>query len=85
MQETAVQWGADGAYIWTVVEGKANRVPVNVVQRQQGKVLVEGDVDAGDLVVVEGIQRMRNGIDVVYGDPGMLSRKEDGGVPPSVN
>jgi RND family efflux transporter MFP subunit len=50
--ETAVQWGADGAYIWTVVDGRAHRVSVNVVQRQQGVVLVDAPLEAGDLVVV---------------------------------
>jgi RND family efflux transporter MFP subunit len=67
--ETAVQWGADGAYIWTVVDGQAHRVPVNVVQRQQGVVLVDAPLEAGDLVVVEGIQRLRQGLDVDYEPP----------------
>jgi RND family efflux transporter MFP subunit len=67
--ETAVQWGADGAYIWTVVDGQARRVPVSVVQRQQGVVLVDAPLDAGDLVVIEGIQRLRNGLEVDYEPP----------------
>jgi len=67
--ETAVQWGADGAYIWTVADGLAHRVPVNVVQRQQGVVLVDAPLEAGDLVVVEGIQRLRQGVEVEYLPP----------------
>jgi multidrug efflux pump subunit AcrA (membrane-fusion protein) len=62
--ETGVQWGADGAYIWSVVDGKARRVPVSVIQRQQGQVLVDGNLQEGDLIVVEGIQRLREGVDV---------------------
>lgn len=62
--ETALQWGADGAYIWSVVEGQAKRLNVDVIQRQQGKVLFEADIKEGSLVVVEGVQRMRNGTDV---------------------
>lgn len=78
--ETAVQWGADGAYLWTVDDGRAKRRPVRIVQRQQGKVLLDAEIEAGELVVVEGIQRMREGISVSYEDTGMLGRKPaDGG------
>lgn len=64
--ETAVQWGADGAYIWTVVGGEARRMPVDIVQRNEGRVLVDADLARGDLVVVEGIQRMRDGVPVEH-------------------
>lgn len=69
--ETAVQWGADGAYIWAVVDKRAHRVPVNVVQRQQGVVLVDAPLEAGELVVVEGIQRLRDGLEVDYEPPSL--------------
>lgn len=83
--ETGVQWGADGAYIWLVVDGKAKRVPVSVIQRQQGQVLVDGDLREGDLVVVEGIQRMREGIDVSFEPTGLADRIiENGGGESSV-
>ncbi len=61
LAEISLQWGADGSFIWSVVDGKARRVPVNIVQRQRGKVLVRGDLTPGDLVVVEGIQSLRPG------------------------
>ncbi len=64
--ETAVLWGADGAYVWSVVDGEAARQAVKVVQRREGRVLLDGDLDAGDVVVVEGTQRMRNGVTVEY-------------------
>lgn len=64
VSETAVQWGADGAFIWTVRNSRAVRVPVRIVQRQQGRVLIEADLEAGEPVVVEGIQRMRDGLEV---------------------
>jgi RND family efflux transporter MFP subunit len=64
--ETGVQWGADGAYVWSVVDRRAHRVPVTVIQRQQGQVLVDGELEEGDLIVVEGVQRMREGIGVSY-------------------
>ena len=77
--ETAVQWGADGAYVWSVENGTAKRIPVNIVQRQQGRVLVEGPIEAGQLIVVEGIQRMRDGIGVEY-DTSKLASDKTGGI-----
>jgi RND family efflux transporter MFP subunit len=64
--ETGVQWGADGAYVWSVADGEASRVPVQVIQRREGRVLVNGDFGDSDVVVVEGIQRMQEGIRVTY-------------------
>jgi membrane fusion protein (multidrug efflux system) len=66
VSETAVLWGADGAYLWCVVDGTATRVPVKVIQRREGRVLIDGDLDASDIVVVEGTQSMRNGVAVDY-------------------
>ena len=64
--ETAVLWGAEGAYVWSIVDGKAQRTPVKVVQRREGRVLIDGELGANGIVVVEGTQRMRNGIDVKF-------------------
>ena len=66
VSETGVQWGADGAYVWTVVNGAAVRVPVQIVQRREGRVLVNGPLVEGNVIVVEGTQRMRDGIAVSY-------------------
>ncbi len=78
--ETGLQWGAEGAYIWSVVERRAHRVPVGVVQRQEGHVLVEApDLEEGDLIVVEGIQRVREGMEVTYDQPSLADRGPDGG------
>lgn len=62
--ETGIQWGADGAYIWSVVDGVAERVPVEVIQRREGRVLVDGDFAEEVLVIVEGTQSVRNGATV---------------------
>jgi len=67
--ETGVQWGADGAYVWAIENGTATRIPVQVVQRREGRVLVKGDFQSGDVVVVEGIQRMQEGVSVTYESP----------------
>ncbi len=68
VDETALQWGADGAYVWSVVADEAARVPVEVIQRREGRVLVEGAVQNGDMIVVEGVHRMRDGIAVRYSE-----------------
>ena len=67
--EVAVQWGADGAHLWAVRGGRAERVPVRVVQRQEGVILVDAALAAGEPVVVEGVQRMRPGIEVNFVPP----------------
>jgi RND family efflux transporter MFP subunit len=59
--EVAIIWGGDGAYVWAVREGRAVDVPITLVQRREGRVLVSGDLQPGDLVVAEGIQRVREG------------------------
>ena len=59
--EVAISWGGDGAYVWAVREGRAQRVAVTLVQRREGRVLVSGELSAGDRVVAEGIQRVRDG------------------------
>ena len=73
--ETGVQWGADGAYVWSIVDGVAKRIPVEVIQRREGRVLVDGDLRSGDIVVVEGIQFMRDGTPVSY-DQARLARRD---------
>ena len=62
--EVAVQWGGDGAYIWIAQNNMAHRVDVNIVQRREGRVLVAADLAEGVPVVVEGVQRMREGLRV---------------------
>lgn len=78
--ETGLQWGAEGAFVWSVVDRRAHRVPVYIVQRQQGQVLVESsELNEGDLIVVEGIQRVREGIELTYDQPSLADRGLDGG------
>jgi RND family efflux transporter MFP subunit len=60
----SIQWDRAGSYIWTVVDDAAKRMPITVLERQSGRVLVSGDLKAGDKVVVEGLQRLREGAKV---------------------
>jgi RND family efflux transporter MFP subunit len=67
--EVAVLWSRDGAYLWRVksragetATGKvAEKVFVTVVRRVRGSLLVRGELAAGDLIVVEGVQGLRKG------------------------
>jgi RND family efflux transporter MFP subunit len=61
IKEVAVLWSRDGAYVWRVAKGKAEKVFVKVVRREKGRVLVDGPLDEGDGIVVEGVQGLRPG------------------------
>jgi RND family efflux transporter MFP subunit len=76
----AIQWGADGAFIWTVKDGKAARVPVRVVQRNTDDVLIDAEIADGDMVVTEGVQSVRDGGAVrIAGDNGQQQAADAGG------
>lgn len=60
----AIQWGAEGAYVWRINDNKAEQVPVMIVQRNSASVLVSGAVKEGDAIVTEGVQALRNGMSV---------------------
>lgn len=59
--ESGLSWGASGAFVWISDQGKAKRVAVQIKQRLRGKVLVEGDLNRGELLITEGISRLREG------------------------
>ncbi len=71
--EAAIVWGGDGAYLWAVKEGAAHRMPVTIVNRGDGFVLVKAPLKEGDLIVAEGVQKMRPGLKIE-----VLSRETDG-------
>ena len=60
----AVQWGRDGAFVWAVRNGQSVRVPIRIVQRTGDTVLVQADLEPGELVVREGVQTLRPGGEV---------------------
>lgn len=71
----AVQWGADGAFVWLVEDGLARRVGVRIIQRNTDSVLVSGDLGPGGAVVTEGIHAVREGAAV------RVLNREAGGTP----
>ncbi len=60
----SVQWDSKGSYVWRIADGKAERVPVRIVQRNPENVLVDGKLAQGDAVISEGMQRLRQGAEV---------------------
>ena len=60
----SIQWSTNGAYVWKVVDGKAVRGKVDIVQRNSDGVLVKGDVKPGDAVVTQGVLQLADNMPV---------------------
>ncbi len=76
--ELALLWERDGAYVWRVTNGKAEKVKVSVVKRVAGRILVDGDLAEGQRVVVEGTQRLRPGRRVRFDTPQSVNEGKAG-------
>jgi len=77
----AIQWDSNGSFVWRVgKDSKVEKVPVVVIQRNPDSVLVQGKVNPGDRIVTEGLQRLRNGLEVkLYdekGDPNKVAEAD---------
>lgn len=59
--EQAIVWGGEGAYLWALREGAARRVPATITSRRDGLVYVDARVSRSDRIVVEGVQKLREG------------------------
>lgn len=59
--ELALQFSRSSLFVWRVRDGKVERAAVRLVRRLDGAALIEGDVQPGDQVVVEGAQRLTPG------------------------
>jgi RND family efflux transporter MFP subunit len=68
--QLALQWGEGKSFVWRVTEKKkVEKVIVRLVNRLNNTILIDGDIAPGDLVVVEGVQRLREGRRVVFKKP----------------
>ena len=66
----AIQWSADGAFVWIDADGKAAELPVRIVQRNNDTVLVDAPLAPGAMVVTQGMQLLRAGAPFRFeGDP----------------
>ncbi|MEC8838258.1 MAG: efflux RND transporter periplasmic adaptor subunit, partial [Pseudomonadota bacterium] len=59
--EEAIVWGGEGSHLFVVRESEAARMPVTITSRRDGLALVDGALKAGDRVIVEGVQKIRDG------------------------
>lgn len=59
--EIALQWSSYGAFVWIVRNNKAHKVQTKVISRTAGSVLIQGDIKEGELLVVEGLERLDEG------------------------
>lgn len=64
--EIALMWDAIGAYVWISEQQKAKRIDVAIKQRLAGRILVDGNLKEDQLLITEGIQRLREGQVVSY-------------------
>jgi RND family efflux transporter MFP subunit len=60
----AIQWSSAGAYLWKYADDKVQRVAVSIIQRNSDGVLVKGELQPGDQVVVQGVQQLSDGATV---------------------
>lgn len=67
--ELALQWSKGESYVWRVDGDTAEKVIVRSVKRLNRVILVDGDIKQGDIVVVEGVQRLRPGRKVSFSLP----------------
>jgi RND family efflux transporter MFP subunit len=75
----ALQWEREGSYIWRADEaGKAEKLNVAVVKRAAGEILVDAPLRAGQLVVVEGTQRLRPGRELSFETPVAANQGPEG-------
>lgn len=57
----SIAWTRTGASVFVSEAGTARSVPVTIRHRLDDQVWVNADLDAGDLIVVEGVQKVREG------------------------
>ncbi|MGR3714385.1 MAG: efflux RND transporter periplasmic adaptor subunit [Shimia sp.] len=55
----AITWSLDGAAVWVAKNNKAKIVPVAIRHREADRVWMTGDLPDGTLVIVEGVQKLR--------------------------
>jgi RND family efflux transporter MFP subunit len=66
----SIQWSNDGAYVWRIVDGKAQKAMVEIVQRNSDGVLVKGDLKPGEPIVTQGVLQLSDGLAVRLLDAG---------------
>ncbi len=73
--ELALQWEQGNSYVWQIRDNKAHKVNVRLVKRVNSNILVKGELKPDDIVVIEGVQRLRSGSKVKYTPPAKRRQK----------
>jgi RND family efflux transporter MFP subunit len=61
----AIQWDSNGSFVWRVTKDRhVEKVPAVIIQRNPGNVLIDARINPGDQIATEGLQRLRNGLEV---------------------
>lgn len=64
----AIQWNSKGSFVWRVKEGKAESIPVSIIQHKADQVFVKAPLKNGDQVVIQGVQMLHPGSQVTIND-----------------
>lgn len=62
---SALTWSREGATVWVVKDGKVSKVSVVVRSRENDVVWLDADLEDEAQVVIEGVQKLREGSQVV--------------------
>ncbi len=85
--EEAIEPRGPKFFAYTVAEGDdgpvAKRIEVEIGMRERGRVEVVSGLEAGDLVVTEGLIRIRDGAPVKVMDRSVLNTRSNGGAGPA--
>lgn len=65
----AVQFGARGSYVYVVEDGRAQVRTLALGASEGGRAVVESGLQGGERVVLEGLDRLRDGREVVVVEP----------------
>ena len=74
LAEQALVPESDDQYVYRVVDGKAVKTLVETGRRRPGEVEVVSGLDEGDLVVIEGTIKLRDGAAVTLQEPALASQ-----------
>ena len=86
ISEAAVVYDRQGTYVWRIdAEERAQRVPVRLGLRSEGRVQVQGGLAPGDVVVVAGTHKLKEGSKIRRAETQPTTQaRERGGQPPAV-
>ena len=79
----AVLWDREGSFVWKLEGDSVKRTGVRILGRRSGTVIVAADLAAGDRVIIEGLQSLREGASVApVGAEDKAGANSGGGAPP---